>query len=227
MNKKRYNWSALMLMFFLIFSISFTACDEEGMAPMAIKAGGVLTIEGDYLNIVEEVIFADGIHVLKADFESQTRAKIEVEVPLDAQSGKVIVSDGADLLSNGEEIPAWVYSEDELDVKLPEITAVTPNPLKAGGALTITGVDFDLVHKVILPGGEEIVVEDATTAIVVEETPADIKEGVVTLVTFSGVEVVSEALVLVKPAIASLSGTTVKNGTSFTISGTNLDLLNS
>ncbi|GAO29144.1 hypothetical protein JCM15548_11306 [Geofilum rubicundum JCM 15548] len=197
----------------------------SGIAPLALKAGEVLTIEGDYLNIVEEIIFADGIHVLKADFESQARAKIEVKVPMEAQSGKVIVSDGADLLSDGEEIPAWVYSEEELDVTLPEITAVTPNPLKAGGVLTITGVDFDLVHKVILPGGAEIVVEDATTSIVVEDTPADIKEGIITLVAFSGVEVESEALELVKPAIASLSATTVKNGAAFTISGTHLDLV--
>src|SRR5690554_4689407 len=199
----------------------------SGMTPLAIKAGAVLSIEGDYLNTVEEVIFADGIHVLKADFESQTRAKIEVKVPITAQSGKVIVSDGADLLSDGEEIPNLISSEEELAVKLPEISSLAPNPLKAGGSLTLTGLDFDLVHKVVLPGGEEIVVEDATTSIVFEETPADIKEGEVKLVAFSGVEVASEVLELVKPAISSLSATTVKNGASFTIAGTNLDLVSS
>ncbi|MDA3878807.1 MAG: IPT/TIG domain-containing protein [Prolixibacteraceae bacterium] len=197
----------------------------SGFSPKSAKAGATIKIEGDYLNIVEEVIFADGVHVLKADFVSQSREELEVKIPSEAQTGKIIVSDGADILSDGEYIPTWIYTEEEITLTLPTIEALNPNPVKAGESLTIKGKDFDLVAKVILPGGAEIEVSDATTQIVIEATPADIKEGTVTLVAKSGIEVLSSELKLVKPAISGVSATNVKNGEAFTINGSDLDLV--
>ncbi|MCD7898914.1 MAG: glycan-binding surface protein [Bacteroides sp.] len=101
---------------------------------------------------------------------------------------------------------------------------MTPNPIKVGQTLTITGTNFNLVAKVILPGGTEIEIEEATDKIEIE-TPADMKEGAVILVAKSGAEVSSEELTLVKPAITSISGTNVKNNTVLEINGTNLDLV--
>ncbi len=187
----------------------------ESFSPVAVKAGDVITIKGEYLNLIKEVIFADGVVV--TGFVSQSRSEIKVAVPVEAQTGKVIISDGA-------EIPNWIYSATELSVKLPAITSIAPNPLKAGQKLTVTGTDFDLVAKVILPGGQEVEVENATTQIEIE-SPEDIKEGEVILVAKSGVEVKSAELKLVKPAIASISSASVKNNASFTITGTNLDLV--
>ena len=194
-------------------------------SPKSAKAGATIKIEGDYLNIVQEVIFSDNVHVLKADFVSQSREALEVILPAEAQTGKIIVSDGADLLSNGEDIPSWIYTEEDIVVTLPSISGLSPNPVKAGEKLTINGADLDLVAKVILPGGTEVEVADATNKIEITETPNDLKEGVVTLVAKSGVEVTSNELKLVKPIISSVSGTTIKNGTSFTINGSDLDLV--
>ncbi len=184
-------------------------------SPLSVKAGDVITIKGEYLNLINEVIFADGVIV--DQFVSHSRNEIKVVVPIEAQTGKIIISDGA-------EIPNWIYSEEELSVKLPTITTIAPNPLKAGQKFTITGADFNLVAKVILPGGHEVEVENASTKIEVD-TPADIKEGEVILVAKSGVEVKSVKLNLTKPAITSISSATVKNNAEFTITGTNLDLV--
>ena len=324
MNKKRYNWSALMLMFFLIFSISFTACDEEdevdtnqmdtgaialkafgpspairggelrfigtnldkvssidlpaaegitditvvgkyeiritipqtaqpglivlntpdgkitsktpigysepisisGMAPLALKAGDVLTIEGDYLNIVEEIIFADGVHVLKADFESQSRAKIEVEIPLAAQSGKVIVSDGADLLSEGEDIPAWVYSEDEITLALPSYDNSSVATIKAGDALVITGENLNLVAFVNFDNAEfseiEVSLDGKTLTVVV---PNMARSGEVTMVCYSEIEVAAGEIQMLVPSELSVAPAMVKNESDLSISGIDLDLV--
>ena len=197
------------------------------LSPLTIKAGAVLAIEGDYLNIVEEVIFADGVHVLKADFESQTRAKIELKVPLAAQTGKVIVSDGADLLSDGEEIPSWVYSEGDLDVILPEATETSPATPKAGTAFTISGKDLDLVASVKFQEAEVsefVVSEDAKTLTLT--VPATAKDGEVKLVTYSGVEVLVGNTSLVQPT-AAIEDKKVSYGVGdiVVISGTNLDLV--
>jgi hypothetical protein len=184
------------------------------ITPSSIKAGASITIEGEYLNLIEEVIFADGVHVAKANFVSQERGKIVVVVPVEARTGKVIVSNGADILSDGEEIPIWVYSESELVVTLPSITSIAPNPLKAGQELTITGTNFDLVEKVILPGGVEVPVSNATTTIKIT-TPAAIQEGLVKLVAKSGVEIESASLNLVKPVISLISNNVVKTANTF------------
>ena len=187
----------------------------ESISPVTLKAGGTLTIKGEYLNLIKEVIFAD--NVIVTEFVSQSRNEIKVIVPIEAAPGKVIVSDG-------EEIPNWIYSEEVLAVTQPVITSIAPNPLKAGQSLTIIGTDFDLVEKVILPGNAEIDVKDVATKIVVE-TSSNIQEGKVVLVAKSGVRVESAELVLVKPEITSLASTTVKNNGILKITGKNLDLV--
>src|SRR5690554_4762584 len=83
------------------------------VSPMKAKAGDVLTIEGDYLNLIKRVIFFDNVIVEGDSFlEGQTRKKIQLTVPAEAQSGKIIIS-------NGEEIPIEVYSDDEIEIALP------------------------------------------------------------------------------------------------------------
>lgn len=199
----------------------------SGMTPLAIKAGAVLSIEGDYLNTVEEVIFADGIHVLKADFESQTRAKIEVKVPITAQSGKVIVSDGADLLSDGEEIPAWVYSEEELAVTLPSFAEYSPETPKAGNTMSISGADLDLVASVRFVDAEVVefeVAEDAKSLTL--KVPKEAKDGAASLVAYSGLEVALGDLAFVKPsAVIEEMKEAYGVGEELVLSGSDLDLV--
>lgn len=199
----------------------------SGMTPLAIKAGAVLSIEGDYLNTVEEVIFADGIHVLKADFKSQTRAKIEVKVPITAQSGKVIVSDGADLLSDGEEIPNLISSEEELAVTLPAFAEHSPETPKAGNTMSISGADLDLVASVRFVDAEVVefeVAEDAKSLTL--EVPATAKDGAASLVAYSGLEVALGDLAFVKPsAVIEEMKEAYGVGEALVLSGSDLDLV--
>lgn len=194
-------------------------------APATVKAGDVLTINGDYLNLIAQVIFSNGVAVDSAHFvaHSQTRKQIQVVVPITAQTGKVA-------LSNGAAIPVLVYTANDLVVTLPTITALSPNPAKSGSNLTITGTDFQLVKSVVFTDGltvtgADLTVNTAKTTITVK-VPATAKDGKVKLVAQSGVEVVSSTdLTLVVPVITSVAPNPVKNGSTLTVTGTNLDLV--
>jgi hypothetical protein len=58
------------------------------LSPATVKAGDELTITGDYLNLVGEVIFTDRVSVMKASFISQSRTQIKLLVPAAAQTEK-------------------------------------------------------------------------------------------------------------------------------------------
>ena len=198
----------------------------DGFEPTIIKAGETVTITGEYLNVVEEVILANGVHVLKKDFESQTRKEIKLKLPEDAQTGKIIVSNGADLLSDGEEVPTWIYSEDALTVTLPSISEISPNPVKAGTLLTISGTDLDLVKSVVFQGDFKVDTFQTQTETKIEvNVPERTEDGVLVIVPASGVEVSSGSeLIMVVPDL-NISPTTIKNGGEITVTGTDLDLI--
>lgn len=193
----------------------------NSVAPASVKAGDKLTIEGDYLNLIAQVIFNDGVVVDSVDFISKSRGKIEVTVPIKAQTGKIVVS-------NGSEIPVLVYSENAIQVTLPAATALTPSPVKPGALLQMNGSNFQLVEKVIFPDNIEVgqftvnAAKDQLTVTVPEQA----KEGNIQLVAFSGVKVdVSSNLALVGPAITAIAPNPAKNTGKLTITGTNLDLV--
>ena len=193
----------------------------ESVAPATVKAGDVFTINGDYLNLIAQVIFSDGIAIDSADFISQSRYKIEVTVPITAQTGKVAIS-------NGAAMPVLVYTATDVQVTLPAVTSVTPNPVKPGKEMQITGTNFQLVKSLVF--AEEITVDNFTVNAaktqITATVPVNAKEGSIQLVAFSGVKVdAATPLSLVGPVVTSISPKPVKNGETITITGTNLDLV--
>lgn len=191
-------------------------------APAKVRPGGILTIEGDYLNLIKEVIFNNKKSVLSTAFASQTKTKIEVPVPADAQSGIIVIS-------NGLTDPILIESTTALEVTLPLGATLAPNPVKAGSSLTISGTDMDLVKEVIFPGGSKVSTFSSQTAEKIElSVPADAKDGEVRLAAQSLVETpVAVAIELLLPTVSGLSPNPVKPGTMVTIAGTNLDLVTS
>lgn len=191
------------------------------MAPAAAIAGDVITLEGDYLNLIAQVVFSQDVVVDSTDFVSQSRNSIVVKLPKEARTGKVGIS-------NGAEIPIVVYSETELSVTAPSLGAVSPNPVVPGSALTLAGTHLHLVARVVLGGNltvDEFELSEDHKSITLA-TPANIKDGVVKLVAYSGIEIVgTEELVTVLPTVAGVAPNPVKNNTVLTISGTHLDLV--
>ena len=191
----------------------------DNLAPAIIKANEVLTITGDYLNLVKQVIFTDRITADNTTFITQTRSQLTLKVPAGAQTGKIAVS-------NGKEDPVIVFSATILDVKLPVITTFLPNPVKAGTNLTITGTDLDLVKTVALGGNQNVTqfVSQSATQLILS-VPAVTMEDTIRLIPASGVKVKSSSkLTMVLPTVTTTPAIS-KNGAKITLKGTDLDLV--
>jgi len=189
-------------------------------APASIKPGSKLTIEGDYLNLVAEVIFTDRVVVDSSSFITKSRKEITLQVPAEAQTGKLAVS-------NGAEDPIIIYSDAELDVVIPVISEVVPNPVKPGKSLTITGTDLDLIASVKMGGDIEVSEFVSQSASSIEVTvPLEAQTGAVVLNLPSGIEIPAGDITLVEPtaAIDDRKDSYVV-GETVVIAGTDIDLV--
>ena len=195
----------------------------EAFAPAEVKPGSELTITGEYLNLIKEVIFADEVTVPADEFVSQSRQEIKVIVPDSAQTGKFILSDGA-------EIPNWIYSEGELEVTLPSVEA--PLDLvdkKPGDVIRVSGKNFDLVKKVQMPKGDEVEFTMTASSEGDELTftlPDNVSDGEVTVLPASDVKVVVATVVVATPSnVVAVPAVNLRGGDMITLKGTNMDLV--
>lgn len=204
----------------------------ESFSPESVRPGDVLTIKGEYLNLMHQVIFAENVIVsdeviaeeetteAASKFLKHTRNEIQVRVPEEAQSGKIILSDGA-------EIPNRLYSEVELQVVLPSVAEVTDyNNIKPGAIMTVTGENFDLVKEVRMENGEKVEFEFSTENKILQFTlPANAVSGFIYVVPASGVQIPVASIELAKPGNFSCATSDVAAGGQITIQGENLDLV--
>lgn len=195
----------------------------EAFAPAEVKPGSELTITGEYLNLIKEVIFADEVTVPADEFVSQSRQEIKVIVPDSAQTGKFILSDGA-------EIPNWINSEGELEVTLPSVEA--PLDLvdkKPGDVIRVSGENFDLVKKVQMPNGDEVEFTMTASSEGDELTftlPDNVSDGEITVLPASDVKVVVATVVVATPSnVVAVPAVNLRGGDMITLKGTNMDLV--
>lgn len=185
------------------------------------RPGENVTIAGNYLNWVDRITF-NRDKIVKT-FVSKSLTQLVVKVPDDAQTGPL-------LLHYGGTDSADVQTADTLKVTLPVSTSLSPNPVKHGTDLTITGTDLDLVKKVIFTSVSTPVtsfVSQTATQLVVK-VPASTTKGKIILEAASGIQTTSTIdLDVVLPAITSMSPNPVDTLADLTITGTNLDLVSS
>lgn len=206
----------------------------EGFSPASAMPGETITITGDYLNLIHEVIFAEEVAVPEENFISHDRYQIQVVVPDSARTGEIILSDGA------EELPNWIYSEEELEVGTPTVTSITTDTrFKAGERLSINGTALSLVDYVRFEGAEvpsAALAEDDKEPFNVNEDgtnltltlPAEAASGTVELVLRSGVTVTaSQHFEVVVPTDITVTTSRIKAGKALALSGNDLDLVTS
>ena len=203
----------------------------DELTPAEILPGGELTIKGDYLNLIHEVIFADKVKISEDAFTAHNRYTIKVTVPETARTGKVGLGTVDELkiagAENEKDLLATlniVESEAELVVKTAKGT-LAADPIKAGAAATITGTNLKLVKSVKF---DDATVTEFTTATDTQLSfalPATAKDGAVAIVMASGVEVAAGTLTTIVPTGLSAAPAPVKNGAALTVSGNDLDLV--
>lgn len=194
----------------------------SSISPQEARPGDQISISGTYLNLVKAVIFKDNKIVGDTGFISQTQEKLELKVPLDAQTGPIT-------LSNGAAEPILVRSAQDLIVTLPIITSFAPSPVRAGAELTITGTDLDLIQEVVFGGNNKVNEFGAQSATEIKLTvPDNAQDDVIKATVASLVEVsTEEQLILVVPTITEMNPNPAKPGKDVTITGTDLDLVTS
>ncbi|MBF6629374.1 MAG: hypothetical protein ITG04_12885 [Proteiniphilum sp.] len=196
------------------------------VSPLKVKAGETLTIEGDYLNLIKRVIFFDNVAVEASDFlPGQTRKKLQVTVPAEAQSGKIIIS-------NAEEMPIEVYSDAAVEVVLPSVAATADlTGKKPGEVIDIAGEDLDLVVSLFMPNGDEVpfeVIETEAGEAIRFTLPANMTDGVVIVLPASGVEVAIANIGLALPAsVVATPAEDLRAGDLITLEGLNMELITS
>jgi hypothetical protein len=201
------------------FNIAVAAIISS-ITPVA-RPGESVTIKGDFLNWVTSVTFNDS--KVATSFVSQNKNELVVTIPEDAQTGTLV-------LAYGGTDSNFVETTDTLHVTLPMVTEVSPNPIKHASDLTLTGTDLDLVKQVKFAGVADPVtdfVSQSATSLVVK-VPGSATKGSITVVPASGVSTTSsQELDLIMPAITTLSPNPVNPEQNLTITGTNLDLVDS
>lgn len=184
------------------------------------SVGDVLTIKGDYLNLMHGVIFAENDTVKEAQFISHDRYTITMAIPAEAMTGKFKLTD---LAKEATELE----TKQALTVNLPEVKAITPNYLKAGSTIAISGTSMEQIAAVKFTGATveaaNFVAQSATS--ISMALPATATDGEVTLITKSGVEIPAGSITTVVPSELTVSPAPVKNGAVLTISGKDLDLV--
>lgn len=195
----------------------------ESFTPSSVRPGDELTITGEFLNLIHEVIFADEVAVSEDNFTVHDRNTIKLIVPEKVQTGKIILSDG-------EELPNLIYSEDELQVVLPSVAEViNQENAKPEDVITISGENLELVTKVLVPGNPEnieVAFElSADNQQLIFALPADAADGDVIMLPASGVEIVVVHLSMAKPEVSTVFDAEVLGGQEITLNGNNLDLI--
>ena len=197
----------------------------ESVTPASVYPGDELTITGDYLNLMHEVIFEKDVLVSETDFISHDRYKIVVKVPVEARTGAVGVGDVDEkaLPEDAKVIANQIFHEEETVIGTAEGQLASAS-LKAGETVTVKGSHFDLVTAVKVG---EVGVESfkAGASELTFVLPAEAGDGDVIMVMASGVEVSAGTLTTVKPSGLKAAPAPVKAGQTLTITGKDLDLV--
>lgn len=180
-----------------------------------IKAGEVLSIKGASFDQIVSVKF-EGATVNAADFKSQSAAEITVAVPAKATDGTFYV-----VTKSGIEVPVG-----NIITVVPTQLVATPNPVKNGAEITITGKDMDLITGIAFPNAKESKLNKVETTKVTSTVPEDAQKGDITLSLDNGKTVVV-AYTLVEPTVASCTPAAITAGEKTVIKGTDLDLVKS
>lgn len=184
--------------------------------------GDELTIEGEYLNLIHEVIFADEVTVTEEDFITHERNMIKLLVPEEAQTGQIILSDG-------EELPNLIYSEEDLVVILPSVEAVVNKEnAKPGDVIEINGENLDLVRQMLMPDGTEVEFTVTSPTAIEFILPENASDGDVVVVPASGVKVTVAHLTMAVPTnLVATPAFGLRGGDEIVLTGLNLDVVTS
>lgn len=187
---------------------------------MVGNVGDVVTIKGDYLNLMHGVIFAGSDTIKEAEFVGHDRYTIQVKIPAEARTGVITLTD---TIKDGTSLE----TKEELTINTPEATPIKDRNIKAGEVLSIKGSSFDQIVSVKFEGAtvDAADFESQSAAEITVKVPAKATDGTFYVVTKSGIEVPVGNIITVVPTQLVATPNPVKNGAEITITGKDMDLI--
>lgn len=187
---------------------------------MVGNVGDVVTIKGDYLNLMHGVIFAGSDTIKEAEFVGHDRYTIQVKIPAEARTGVITLTD---TIKDGTSLE----TKEELTINTPEATPIKDRNIKAGEILSIKGSSFDQIVSVKFEGAtvDAADFKSQSAAEITVAVPAKATDGTFYVVTKSGIEVPVGNIITVVPTELVASPNPVKNGAELTITGKDMDLI--
>lgn len=201
----------------LKFTVFYVGENKENLIG---SVGDVLTLEGDYLNNITSVIFANGYTMDAESFKSQTRYQIQLVIPAEAGEGRFQISDGNN----------YMYSEGALSINAPEIdanNAIGKSLIKAGETEVLRGTSLDQIASIELNGAtvEAADFKSQTASEITFVISSKVADGEITAVTKSGIRISFGEITTVVPSQLVATPSPIKNGEEITISGKDMDLI--
>ncbi len=182
----------------------------------AWKPDEKVTVTGNHLDMVAEIHLEPGISILSEAFEvSKDTKSLAFYIP-DMTSGKVIAVSYA-----GKEFEVC-----DAEMVVPTELSVSPEAVKTGEVVTISGKDLDVVYSVEFPNASAITdfaFEDGKISVSV---PLEARGGDITLNMANG-DKVTVSYTLTAPTVTSVSPLELKAGETITVTGTGLDFVKS
>ena len=199
----------------------------SSFAPATVLSGDVVTIKGEYLNNVREVILGGGVYV--TEFNSQSGSELSFKVPSNAISGYVIIGD-VNEIEDQNTIPNQIYSGTELVVGDPTVAVADTTTYKSGDVITVSGSHLDMIEKINLTGAADVefkLAEDGNS--ISFNLPPSASDGQIVLTSFAGKEFQAGAIISLNVTdleVASLAEDgRYKAGSDVSITGSDLDLV--
>ena len=209
----------------------------ESFSPASAMPGDVVTIKGDYLNLVYSLAFAENVVISENDFITHDRYTITVAVPEAAKTGKIELYT-ADLTVQSEEELEYqiIQSETAIEIGLPTVTSIkgrnSAEPMgnilcKAGEDILIYGSYLNLVEDVTIGGVSANFVQYVEGKGISCKLPLEAPDGDIVLVLKSSVEVPIGTVTTVKPSECVATPNPVKAGQALTIKGKDMITISS
>ena len=207
----------------------------DSFSPANAMPGDVVTVKGDYLYNVQQVVLNNGVYVTGDQITEKSRRELKFIVPSNAVTGPVTIGD-VDENNNPEGlIPNNVPSKTELVIGDPTVTAADRGMLKAGAEITVKGTYLDMIEKVafmVLDAEGNPAYTEVDFALAADNKsvtfalPATVADGEIVLTSYAGKQFKAGAYTTVVPTeLAIAAETRYKAGLNVVVKGKDLDLI--
>ena len=207
----------------------------DSFSPAAAMPGDEVTVKGDYLYNVQQIVLNNGVYVTGDQITAKSRRELKFIVPSNAVTGPVTIGDVDENNNPDGLIPNNVPSKEELVIGDPTVKSADRGMLKAGAEITVQGAYLDMIQKAAFRVTAEdgtatdtevdfALAEDHKSVKVV--LPASVVEGEVVLTSFAGKEFKAGAYTTVVPTnVAIAAESRYKAGLNAVVTGKDLDLV--